>query len=212
MPRRRGAAWCPAFVGWLVLPLAWGCGSVESRPEEAHVALADGPARWLMLPEEVRQVYRLHGVQEAAAFQESFWKRRDPNPATPANELIPVFNQRVEAADALYGERGVRGSLTDRGRALILLGPPPILRYGQRRAPAWEPGPGGRTPDVRTRTVTVETWVYRAPELSPGLAALLAKEGMGEEIELPFAVESDRTRLVSGEKILELAARALVRE
>jgi GWxTD domain-containing protein len=212
MPRLRGAAWRPAFVCWLVLPLAGGCGSVDPRLPEGNVVLADGPARWLMLPEEARQVNHLRGAQEAAAFQEAFWRRRDPNPATPGNELLPLFNQRVEAADTLYAERGVRGSLTDRGRALVLLGPPPILRYGQRRAPAWEPGPGGRTPDVHTRPVTVETWVYELDALPAPLAALLAKEGFSGEIELAFAVERDRTRLVAGEKVLDLAPRALVRE
>ncbi|MDX1582690.1 MAG: GWxTD domain-containing protein, partial [Thermoanaerobaculia bacterium] len=57
-------------------------------------------------------------------FVDLFWARRDPTPSTPANEWKAAFEERVAVADEQWDEGRVRGSLTDRGRALILLGAP----------------------------------------------------------------------------------------
>ncbi len=76
-------------------------------------------------------------------------ERRDPDLEKPGNECAKTFYQRVEAADRLYSEGGTRGSLTERGRALILLGPPPVLRYSQKRVPELGAGPAGRPPRHR---------------------------------------------------------------
>jgi GWxTD domain-containing protein len=61
---------------------------------------------------------------EAEKFIALFWARRDPDLKTPQNE----FRDRVEAlmkiADENFSQRGRRGSLTERGKVLIVLGPP----------------------------------------------------------------------------------------
>ncbi|MFP5288444.1 MAG: GWxTD domain-containing protein, partial [Thermoanaerobaculia bacterium] len=175
--------------------------------------IADGPTRWLMLPEELRQVQRMRTNREAVEWLEDFWRRRDPDPDQPGNEAAKVFYQRVEAADRLYSDGGLRGSLTDRGRALILLGPPPVLRYSQKRAPAWEPGRPGGKPAIQTRDVVLESWVYALADLPPGLRERIAQEDPERtELELVFLVEPRRTELLEGEKILDLAVRAGVRD
>ena len=179
------------------------------------VALLDGPTRWLMLPDEERRSRRLKTVREAVAFIEDFWLRRDPDPRAPGNETSKLFYERVEAADELYGDDGgdgVRGSMTDRGRALVLLGSPPTLRYSQKRVPSWRPGPSGSRPLVDTQNLVVETWVYRLSELPAPLAELVTAETGAGQIELSFAVERRGTHLIDGEKYLQLAALALVRE
>lgn len=168
-----------------------------------------------MLPEEARQVRELRTGRETAEFLEAFWRRRNPDPGSAVNECARRFRERALAADRLYGENGKRGSMTDRGRALVLLGPPPLLRYGQRRIPSWEPGPSGAQPSVHSRLVAVETWIYPLADLSPPLAALLAPEPAAQDAGavLVFLAESPRhTRLLEGGHVLELAARALVRE
>lgn len=197
---------------------AWGCRSSGARPSPAGVAgLIEGPTRWLMLPEEEREVRRLRTTREVIDFIEAFWRRRDPDPLTPDNELSKTFYERVEAADRLYSEEGQRGSLTDRGRALVLLGPPPVLRYNQKRVPALEPGfPGQVLAPVQSRTLSLETWVYPAASLPPRFLDLL-RESLGEapppaEVILTFSVGSRQTELDDGEKYLELAARASVRD
>ncbi len=196
--------------------LLGGCSGQPPPAATAAAELASGPLRWLMLPEETRQVHELRTGRDAAEFLDTFWRRRDPNPGSGVNECARRFRERALAADRLYGEEGRRGSLTDRGRALVLLGPPPLLRYGQRRIPSWDPGRSGAQPAVHSRLVAVETWVYPAADLSPRLAALLAAEPAADPeagAVLVFLDESPRhTRLLEGERVLELAARALVRE
>lgn len=202
--------------GWLaaaLLPLtSWlgGCGSTAATGGTA--ALVGGPTLWLMLPEEQKQARRLGSTREAVAYIEEFWRRRDPDPATPGNEFARTFYERVDAADELYPEGGTRGSMTDRGRALILLGPPPMLRYSQERVPTWDPGRPGSPPAVQSRHLVMETWAYAVADFPPELAALLAAEGPAPaEIVLVFAAEPRRTYLLQGEKYLEMAARAAVR-
>lgn len=196
--------------GWL------GCHAVERagrRSEAGGMAgWASGPIRWLMLPEEEREARRLRTNREAVTFIEAFWQRRDPDPNVPGNPAAQVFYERVEAADNLYGEGGVRGSLTDRGRALVLLGPPPLLSYGQRATPAWDPGPLGGRPAVQTRRLAVETWTYTAQDLSPALLGRLEELGRPPEVVLVFVVEPDRTHLTDGGKLLDLAVRAALPE
>ena len=200
------------------LPLVWavlgGCSGDPSPSQVPAAELTSGPLRWLMLPQEEKEARGLRGRREATEFLDSFWGRRNPDPGSAANECARLFHERTAAADRLYGEGGTRGSLTDRGRALILLGPPPVLRYGQRRLASWEPGHPGARPLVHSRLVTTETWIYPRAELSPELAALLTPEVLpaGEPVALEFLSDSPHhTRLHEGEHVLELAARALVR-
>jgi GWxTD domain-containing protein len=207
--RLRAAGW------WAVLPLlswlALGCGSGAERPGAG--ALTDGPTRWLMLPEEARRAQHLRTTRDAVDFVEEFWQRRDPDPALPGNEFAKTFYQRVDAADRLYAEGGVRGSLTDRGRALVLLGPPPILRYSQKRAPTFDPGKPGSRPAIHSRNVVLEIWIYPVKDLPAAFVQHLANGGEPpEEIALTFLVGTRHTELTDGEKYLEMAAEAAVRE
>lgn len=165
-----------------------------------------------MLPEELRQFRRLRSTREAVAFIEGFWKRRDPDPNSPGNEYSRTFYERVEAADRLYPEGGTRGSLTDRGRALVLLGPPPVLRYSQRKVPAWDPGKPGAPPAVQTRTLSLESWVYSVTDLPQPLQQLVEEEDPRPEVVLVFVIDPRHSYLAEGEKYLELAVQAAVRE
>lgn len=207
---RRAVVSCPP----LLLAVAWlACQSgVRSQAAGAVAEWAEGPVRWLILPDEERQLHRIRSNQEAVAFMEAFWRRRAADPGRPGNPFVQAFYQRVEAADRLYGEPGVRGSLTDRGRALVLLGPPAILAYGQKPAATWEPGRVGGRPLAETRKAKLETWTYKEPDLSPALVALLQAEEREPRVTLTFVVEPRGTSLLEGGKLLDLAARAAVRD
>ncbi len=188
----------------LSLPARAGQG-----PEHAGVAAwADGPVRWLMTPEEAKRVRRLRTGRQAIVFLEEFWQRRDPTPGDRANPFAEEFQRRVENADELYPENGVRGSMTDRGRALVLLGPPPLLRYGHEEVPAWNRGRREGRPAMQTRRIAVETWIYPLGDLPADYAALL---GDDLEVKLVFVVEAKRTYMVAGGRFLDLAARAALR-
>src|SRR5689334_17419169 len=90
---RRLAAAAPFLAVWL----AWACRpSSGPLPSSGVGKLIDGPTRWLMLPEEEKQVRRLHSIQEEVAFIEAFWRRRDPDLTTPGNDFSRVFYERVE--------------------------------------------------------------------------------------------------------------------
>lgn len=211
--RARAGRWLAPAALALLPWLAPACAPGTVRATSSGAAgLADGPTRWLMLADELKQSQRLRTTREAVDFVESFWRRRDPDPE-PGNPFAKTFYERVEAADRLYAEGGERGSMTDRGRALILLGPPPVLRYSQKRAPAWEPGKPGNRAIVLSRNLVLEVWVYPLPELPPELAARIAEEEPETaEISLSFAVESRRTYLIEGHRYLEHAVRAAVRD
>jgi GWxTD domain-containing protein len=192
--------------------LALSCRSGAPRHAASGAAgLDEGPTRWLMLPEEEKRYRRLRTSREVIDFVEAFWIRRDPDPATPGNEFAKTFYERVEAADRLYGDGGVRGSLTDRGRALVLLGPPPVLRYGQKKVPAWDPGHPGSPSAVQTHSLPLESWVYPVEELPPALRQLVRQDDPRTEIVLVFVADPRHTNLIDGEEYLEMAARAAVR-
>jgi GWxTD domain-containing protein len=206
--RWRLAAALPLLAG-----LALACQSAPVRSVSAHaVGLDEGPTRWLMLPEEQRKFRRLQTTREAVDFIEAFWRRRDPDPNVPGNEFSKTFYERVEAADRLYPEGATRGSMTDRGRALILLGPPTIQRYSQKNVPAWAPGKPGAPSAVQTRTLSLESWIYPVEDLEPAFRQRVEEEDTDPEIVLVFVVDPKRTYLLDGEKYLEMAVRAAVHE
>jgi GWxTD domain-containing protein len=188
--------------------LGLGCQSAPPRRPGNGAGLDEGPTRWLMLPDEARQYRRLQNTREVVNFVEAFWRRRDPDPDKPGNEFAKAFYERVEAADNLYSEGGTRGSLTDRGRALVLLGPPTLQRYAPKKVPSWDPGRVGGPPAVQTRIIPMETWVYPVGELSPALQQILRQDDPVSEVVLVFTTEGQRTELIDGERFLEMAARA----
>ena len=204
---RLAASLLPPLAGlWL------GCQSAGPSETGFLRTWRAGPARWLILPEEERQLARVRDHAAAVAFIEAFWRRRDPDGPRPGNPFEQEFHRRVEAADRLYAEGVLRGSLTDRGRALVLLGSPTHLSYGQRPVPAWQPGPLGSRPAVETQHIAVERWTYLPEELPPRLRELLERHGREATATLTFAAEPHRTYLTEGGKLLELAARAAVAE
>lgn len=189
-----------------------GCTLGSSDLPGSARAWIEGPVRWLVLPEEARRFRRLSSNAEVLAFIEEFWNRRDPDPETPGNPFAQRFFERVQAADLLYAGEGEKGSLTDQGRTLILLGSPSLLRYTQRSAPTWEPGGKRDRRPSGTERLRVEVWGYERPDLPEPLVARLQERGQEFPVEVTFVEEPRATLLVAGEELLEEAARAAVRE
>jgi GWxTD domain-containing protein len=61
---------------------------------------------------------------EKPKFIEDFWKRRDPDPSSSENLFKTEYFKRIDQATKLFQGEGIPGWLTDRGRILILFGPP----------------------------------------------------------------------------------------
>ena len=185
------------------------------KPEAASEELlswAQGPVRWLLLPTEWRELKLIRDPAEALNFVETFWRLRDSDPRTALNEFRAEFASRVEAADLLYDERDERGSLTDRGRALILLGPPPHMRIGSEEALAWKPG---RRLSQRStnREIRVEVWRYPETELPTKLVEVLRAAGLEPTVELKFRLGRNGAQLAAGSNSLLIVSRlALIRD
>ncbi len=86
----------------------------DKSPEFQYFATEDEKAAWKKISTEA----------EAEKFVALFWAMRDPDLKTPQNE----FKERVEAlvkiADDRFKVAGRRGALTERGRVVIVIGPP----------------------------------------------------------------------------------------
>jgi GWxTD domain-containing protein len=89
-----------------------------------HTAWLVGAVSRLASPQEIEQYLTLQDDQQAEAFIQSFWDRRDPAPARPGNPLRETFDQRSANADRLYSEAGWLGRRTDRGVVHVLFGAP----------------------------------------------------------------------------------------
>lgn len=78
--------------------------------------------RYLITKQE-RKTFLNLPAYERKDFIEEFWKSRDPDPNTEANEFKDEYFKRIDEANRLFPEGGP-GWLQDRGRIYILLGPP----------------------------------------------------------------------------------------
>lgn len=80
---------------------------------------------YIILDREREVFLTLETLEERDRFIEAFWKKRDPNPATPVNEFKEEHYRRIEYANKFLGrETFLPGWKTDRGRIYILLGEP----------------------------------------------------------------------------------------
>lgn len=84
----------------------------------------EGPVKHLMTDEEATRFQSIQSQQEAESFMALFWAKRDPTSNTAPNEFRDEFDKRVALADEHFTTKRTRGAMTDRGRALILLGSP----------------------------------------------------------------------------------------
>ena len=78
---------------------------------------------WIITAQE-RKVFLELPDAEKPGFIEEFWQRRDPDPESEENEFQVEYEKRVEEAARLFRNESKPGWLTDRGRILILFGPP----------------------------------------------------------------------------------------
>ena len=99
-----------------------------------------------------------------ARYVAEFWQRRDREPQTSQNEYREEILRRIDVADHVFLTADEeRGSMSDRGRVFVLLGPPSrIHRQALRRFETTIVNPRGRAPI----TGTLERWVYFRPQVA----------------------------------------------
>jgi len=100
-----------------------------------------GPIARLATPEEIQAYLALKDDAAAAAFAESFWKKR-------GEPVRKAYAERAVNADRLYSEGGYLGHRTDRGTIFVLYGRPEKEGFEVSPSPkesaveVWTYGPG----------------------------------------------------------------------
>ena len=121
---------------------------------------AKGPVQFIMTQQEMQQWNQIRTDAEAKAFQDLFWAKRDPSAGTPANEYRASFEAAVKYADEHFTEGRRKGSLTDRGRLLLILGAPSrVERNGVTSSTPAMPGSIAGT-GGSDQPVPTQTWIY----------------------------------------------------
>lgn len=147
-------------------------------------AWGEGPVQHLMTAQEIAKWKTLRTDAEAQAFADLFWARRDPTPATPINEAQLRFDELVKIADSRFTWQRTKGSMSDRGKFMILIGLPTSMRKnradnvtGTQEAPRGSfDSPAFAQGDVNP----METWIYEKDRVPPFAVA------QGRELEIVF--------------------------
>src|SRR6266513_897809 len=152
--------------------------SAAGQLSMAKADWARGPVQYLMTKDEQAQWNKLKNDAEADQFIALFWARRDPTPNTPVNEFRQDFESRVAYADQHFGTARQKGSLTDRGRILVLFGAPTrAMRTGGRGGINTPTTPGGSLGTTTsgeaedTSTAEQQMWVYEGATSEKAFAA-----------------------------------------
>lgn len=117
-----------ALAAILLFPVL---ASVQDAGAQVREPMSEWSKQWLeevvpyiITPAEKQAFLMMADEIERGKFIENFWKKRDPDPATPRNELKEAYYRRIAYANKMFGYSGIAGWRTDRGRTYILLGPP----------------------------------------------------------------------------------------
>ncbi len=128
---RKTAAAVPALAALgQVLLLAAGfaaasaCGTykLEKKLGPAHSDFLSQVG--YIITKEERKIFLELPADGREDFIAEFWARRDPDTDTAVNEYRLEYEDRVKKAALMFHGEGRPGWLTDRGRILILFGPP----------------------------------------------------------------------------------------
>jgi GWxTD domain-containing protein len=151
----------PVILVFAVLVLAAPIASAQLSDE--YVGWADGPQGFLLTKKEKKEWDTITSDDAAARFIKLFWARRNPEPNSSFNAFKAEFDAKVLFADQNFAYRDRRGSLSDRGQVLILMGRPD----GRQVREPERPGGGG----ADTTNQASEVWIYDPANLPAELKA-----------------------------------------
>lgn len=169
--------------------IAFGVSGLRAETLPLVKEILKSPSGYLFTKNERKALEKLTSEQEVNKFMELFWAKRDPDLNTQINEFKVDFDARVKAADKMFAVDSTPGSLTDRGKVLILLGRP--TRASNLPAGSAVEGAQRDTGPYQDRGAT-EIWVYTKDRLPQGLVK-------AEEVWAVFI----ETRVGSNEFILD---------
>ncbi|HKI85658.1 MAG TPA: GWxTD domain-containing protein [Thermoanaerobaculia bacterium] len=159
---------------------------------------AKGPVSYLFTEADKKAWNEVTDDQQAMTFVRLFWARRDPTPNTPENEFRKQFQERVAYANAHFKQEKKAGWDTDRGKVLILLGPPSKTSrensQGFASSGGSETGTGGSAggsinhPTQNYEHSYTEVWWYDQDQLPKGFKVnrlyvrFRTEEGYGQNV------------------------------
>lgn len=109
-------------IGLLFVMACASRQAVRSLDPESQDFLSK--ARYLISKNERKSFLAFPGQEERKVWIEDFWRKRDPDPATEANEFRVEYLRRIDEATRLFKEGSTPGWLCDRGYLYVTLGPP----------------------------------------------------------------------------------------
>ena len=127
-----------------------------------------GPIAEIADEKEIDAFLRLTTDEEAVAFAESFWAKRNADTAVFQKTPEDLFKLRTEDADKRFSEGTFPGSRTDRGTTLILYGEPKEITFESPKKVGYPPlevweyeksaekGLNGKKPKRRYRFVEIK--------------------------------------------------------
>lgn len=135
-----------------------------TRPRERKLSEWNDSAAFHLLAtrEEKNEWAKLATDEARSAFISRFWQRRDTQPSTERNEFREEFERRAAFADETFGTETTPGSLTDRGRVLVLVGVPFSVTAVPLNGSSVLPT---RRLDNLNQRGTVERWTYDRTQL-----------------------------------------------
>ena len=144
--------------------------------DEARLDAAYEPLSYIANGGQLR-AYRGATIGAKRQFLINFWRQRDPDPATPRNEIREEFYGKIAYADNTFRERGSRtqsGWKTDRGRIYITFGKPDSVEShpsgGSYDRPSYEGGGSTTThPIDENNQLAIQNRAdrYRLPVIVP---------------------------------------------
>ncbi len=109
--------------------------SLRDSQDRPVLAFAQGPASLLLTPEEVLAYTKLVDLGQRRGFIERFWGSMATNCMPGTNPVRDLFWQRAGEALTKYGDEGMPGWATDRGRIFVLAGAPASEELFDAKAP-----------------------------------------------------------------------------
>lgn len=148
------------FIVLMAMTLVAAASPAAFSPD--FKAWGEGPAKYLMTRQEQKDWQSITTDEGARAFIDLFWAKRDPDLDKPGNPFRARFEALVKYANENVGEPAIPGWMTDRGKILILFGPPTrIMSTGLRSdEPSLLKPPTTGDANRDYRDLPTQTWVY----------------------------------------------------
>jgi GWxTD domain-containing protein len=185
------------------------CGAARSAASQED--WSKSPEAEFLTADERRAWKALRSEEERERFKEQYWAERDSIRDTPENEFRDVVRARIREADREFAVGDTRGSLTQRGRVFVLLGPPASVRVlsGPLESNPKQEGPLVVLPRTALDARAWHTWIYdreKNPELMKELGrrdlevTFVVRPGRGDEVQNAILFSRVRQEIAEASK------------